>query len=198
MKSLTEEGPEDSRPAFQTSDSRSTHMKAVNNHRGTAQSGFTIVETIFASVILMVGLLTVAQLFILAGLYNRHSKQDTLATVLAHRKIEQLLAVPLDDALIAYGGSLGNSSRTAGYFENFYIDPATKQVSTTAWTAGQAPDYVVTWVVQPDSQSPAMSGLRVLTVRAEATRAAMIGNGVDSTKVLTETAEMSTIRTPSQ
>jgi len=162
----------------------------------SAQSGFTLVETALASVIMLVGLLTVAQLFVLAALYNQSSKQTTLAASLAHRKIEQLLAVPLNSALIAYGGSLGASNTTAGYFENYYVDPTTKQVSVA--TTGQTVSYTVTWLVQTDNGSPAMTGLRRITVRAEATRAGIIGLGISGANAAKEVAEISTIRTPSQ
>jgi Tfp pilus assembly protein PilV len=168
------------------------------SQRGPGQAGFTLLEASLASVILLVGLLTVAQLFVLAALNNQSSKQTTMATSLAHRKLEQLLSVPLNSPLIAYGGSLGASAATAGYVENYYVDPATKRVSTNPFSEGQPVTYVVTWRVQTDSGSPAMAGLRRLTVRAEATRAAMTGTGVVGAVATPEMAEISTIRTPSQ
>ncbi len=172
-------------------------MKIKQSNR-RAQSGFTLVETVFASLVMLVGLLTVAQMFVLAALYNQSAKQDTLATSLAHRKMEQLLAVPLDSPLIAFGGSLGANNTTAGYFENYYVDPATKQVGLNPFVAGQPVSYVVTWRVDPDNANPPMAGLRRLTVRAEATRAALVGLGVNPNNISVEVAELSTIRTTSQ
>jgi Tfp pilus assembly protein PilV len=172
-------------------------MKTTRKHRHpSSQSGFTLTEVALASVIMMVGLMSIAQLFALAALHNQSAKQTTLATSLAHRKIEQLLSVPLNSAIIAYGGSLGASASTAGYVENYYVDPTTKQVSIAA--AGQQVSYVVTWSVQADPGVPAMTGLRLLTVRAEATRAALKGTGVVGETATPEVAQISTIRTPSQ
>ena len=162
------------------------------------QAGFTLAEVAMASVIMMVGLLSMAQLFALSALHNQSAKQTTIATSLAHRKLEQLLSVPLNSAMIAYGGSLGASSSTAGYVENYYVDTATKRVSLTPFFAGQPVTYVVTWLVQTDNGATPMTGLRRLTVRAEATRAAMKGTGVVGATATPEVSEISTIRTPSQ
>ena len=172
-------------------------MKTTSKHT-REQAGFTLAEVAMASVIMMVGLLSMAQLFALSALHNQSSKQTTIATSLAHRKLEQLLSVPLNSAMIAYGGSLGASGATTGYVENYYVDPTTKRIAQTAFFSGQPVTYVVTWIVQTDNGTPAMTGLRRLTVRAEATRAGMKGMGVAGATATAEMAEISTIRTPSQ
>jgi Tfp pilus assembly protein PilV len=172
-------------------------MKRTNKQL-SKQAGFTLTEAALASVIMMVGLLSVAQLFALAALHNQSSKQTTIATSLAHRKLEQLLSVPLNSAMVAYGGSLGASTATSGYVENYYVDPATKRIAQAPFFTNQPVTYVVTWLVQTDNGSPAMAGLRRLTVRAEATRAGMRGTGVVGEAATPEVAEISTIRTPSQ
>lgn len=172
-------------------------MKTTSKHT-RQQAGFTLAEVALASVVMMVGLLSMAQLFALSALHNQSAKQTTMATSLAHRKLEQLLSVPLNSAMIAYGGSLGASASTAGYVENYYVDPSTKNIAQTAFFTGQPVTYVVTWLVQTDNGSPAMAGLRRLTVRAEATRAAMKGTGVVGATPTAEVSEISTIRTPSQ
>src|SRR5437868_9938237 len=172
-------------------------MKTTSKNR-RQQAGFTLAEVAMASVIMMVGLLSMAQLFALSALHNQSSKQTTIATSLAHRKLEQLLAVPLNSAMIAYGGSLGASSSTTGYVENYYVDPTTKNIALTPFFTNQPVTYVVTWLVQTDNGTPAMTGLRRLTVRAEATRAGLKGTGVVGEAASPEMVEISTIRTPSQ
>jgi Tfp pilus assembly protein PilV len=164
------------------------------------EAGFTLLETAVAAMIMLVGLLSAAQLFVLAALYNNSSKQTTLATSLAHRKLEELLAQPIDSALLAYGGSL-TSNATVGstnYFESYFVDPTTKQVRNTAWFTGQPATYLVRWSVSADPGTPQMAGLRVISVRAEASRAGLVGGGAGSTNAAKEVAELTTIRTPPQ
>jgi hypothetical protein len=165
------------------------------------QSGFTLIETTVASLILMVGLLSIAQVFALAALYNQSSKQTTIATSLAHRKMEQLLGVPLDSNLVQLGGSLtanqANSANSANYWENYQVDPTTKQMTMVA--DDQPYNYIVRWQIQADNVNPPMNGLIRITVRAEAVKAGLTGLGVVSPySAETEAAEISTIRTPSQ
>lgn len=52
--------------------------------------GFSLTETIVASAILVTGLVSVAQLFIVSTDANRSARRVTAATVLAQQKIEQL------------------------------------------------------------------------------------------------------------
>ncbi|MFN7949587.1 MAG: prepilin-type N-terminal cleavage/methylation domain-containing protein [Blastocatellia bacterium] len=172
-------------------------------HRSAA--GFTMVEVIVAALITLVGLLSVTQLFLMAALYNKSSKQATLATMLAQRKLEQLLALPLNHASLQYNGSLDvNNLPVSGTTENYYLDhtrtgyTGTGQISPTPFYTGQQPSYTVTWVVLADAASPPMSGLRRIIVRAEATHAGMEGNGINASLVAREVAQIGTIRTPPQ
>lgn len=166
------------------------------------EGGFTLLETSVAAMIMLIGLLSAAQLFAVAALFNHSSKQTTLATSLAHRKMEQLLAQPLDSALVNYGGSLTSDTQDVGattnFYEDYYVDPTTKQVSTSPFFTGQPATYHVRWQITADPGSPQMAGLRVISVRAEATRAGMVGAGAGSGSAAKEVAELTTIRTPPQ
>lgn len=164
------------------------------------QAGFTLIEIAVASLITSVGLLTLAQLFALAGLHNQSSKQTTMATMVASHKIEQLLAIPLAGSAMStqlnIGGVLGRNNAVAGYSQNYYINTDTRQVSATPFVTGQPPGYIVTWKIEADNAlAPAVTlpGLRRITVRAEAARAGMTGNGVVGAQQV-EVAEISTIR----
>ncbi len=164
-----------------------------------------MVEVIVASLITLVGLLSVTQLFLMAALYNKSSKQATLATMLAQRKLEQLLALPLNHADLQYNGSLDtNNLPVNGTTENYYLDhnrtghTGTGQISPTPFYTGQQPSYTVTWVVLEDEVSPPMDGLRRIVVRAAATHAGMEGNGITASQVAPEVAQIGTIRTPPQ
>ncbi|HYE74214.1 MAG TPA: hypothetical protein VEF04_12830 [Blastocatellia bacterium] len=166
------------------------------------ESGFTLLETAVGAMVMLVGLLAAAQLFAVAALYNHSSKQTTLATALAHRKLEELIAQPLTSTMVDYGGSLTsdaqNTAGTTNFYEDYYIHPTTKQFSTSPHFTGQAASYHVRWQVSADTGSSAMTGMRVIIVRAEATQAGLKGIGAGSTGAAKEVAQLSTIRTPPQ
>jgi type IV pilus modification protein PilV len=160
------------------------------------QSGFTLIETMVAALVLLVGLMSVAQLILMAALYNSSSKQTTMATMLAAEKMEELLAAPLSSPQLNYSAhALGVANQTVGYFERVVADPGTKRFRKA--TASEAANYTITWVVQPDNSATPMPGLRRITVRAEAMRAALTGDQVRGAKQ-PEVAEISSIRTPPQ
>ncbi|MFN0121141.1 MAG: hypothetical protein ACKV2V_11640 [Blastocatellia bacterium] len=185
-------------------------MKKTSHHnrpvrRSRVARGFTMIEVVVASLVTLVGLLSVAQLFIVAAAFGQSSRQVTLATTLAQRRMEQLLAVPISHASLAYAGSLNaNGVPTGGTTENYYMDHdrngviGTRQIRNTPFYTGQTASYTVTWVVLTDSVTPAMPGLRRIVVRAEASRAALKGIGAGGGTAAREIAQMSTIRTPAQ
>lgn len=196
-------------------------MKAWKKTIPTPQAGFTLLETAAASMIMLVGMLAVMQLFALSIVYNKSSTQMTIAATLAKQQMEKLLAQPMPDgsepAPLGYGGALGDTNKVTGYYQNYYVDfdrngqKGTMRMSSTAFYTGQSVSYVVTWKVEKDSvtvtdpvtnqQVPALAGLRRITVRTEATQAGLQGNaqsrGTGQASTLTpETAQISTIRTP--
>lgn len=195
-------------------------MKSWKNPTLTPQAGFTLLETAAASMIMLVGMLAVMQLFALSIVYNKSSTQTTMAATLAKQQMEKLLAQALpttEAAPLGYGGALGDTNKVTGYYQNFYVDfdrngqKGTMRMSSTPFYTDQAVSYVVTWKVEQDSvtvtdpvtnqQVPALAGLRRITVRAEATQAGLQGNsqsrGTGQASTLTpESAQISTIRTP--
>ena len=197
------------------------NQQRQNSACKTNESGFTLLETAAATMIMMVGLMAIMQLFVLSMVYNKSSTQTTIAATLAKRQMEKLLSLPLpaatEPAPLGFGGALGNANKVTGYYENYYVDfdrsgvKGTMRLSTTAFFTDQPISYVVTWKVERDSvtvldpvtntQVPALPGLRRITVQAEATQAGMLGNamtrGVGQSSTLTpESAQISTIRTP--
>lgn len=195
-------------------------IKRRSRKQQRAESGFTLLETAIAGMVMLVGLLGIMQLFALSVIYNKSAKQTTLASTIAKRKIEQLIAMSIPDPSepppLGYGGALGMANAVTGYSENYYVDfdrngvKGTMQIQNTPWYSGQPVSYVVTWKVEQDNITvndpvsglpvPEMPGLRRITVRAEATQSALVGNGVNSgaNKPQAESAVLSTIRTPSQ
>lgn len=197
-------------------------MKQAKVQPHPRDSGFTLLETAAATMIMSVGLMAIMQLFVLSMVYNKSSTQTTIASTLAKRQMERLLALPLppstEPAPLGFGGRLGNdANKVVGYFENYYVDfdrngqKGTMRLSSTPFFSGQEVSYVVTWIVERDNvtvldpatntQVPALPGLRRITVKAEATQAGMQGNMMSAANgaAITQTresAQLSTIRTP--
>jgi hypothetical protein len=61
-----------------------------------AQGGFSILEMLIASAIMMVGIISVVQLVPASLQLNASNRLDTLATVIAQRELDQMLSQPLD------------------------------------------------------------------------------------------------------
>lgn len=63
------------------------------NSSNRRDAGFSLIEVMVASLILTIGLLTLAQLFALSTTTNLSGKSTTYATVLADQKLEELRAL---------------------------------------------------------------------------------------------------------
>jgi prepilin-type N-terminal cleavage/methylation domain-containing protein len=62
------------------------------------QQGFTLVELLVATVIILVGLVAVAQLVPMSALMNSNNRNDGTALVFAQHELEAMRAVPLNQA----------------------------------------------------------------------------------------------------
>jgi prepilin-type N-terminal cleavage/methylation domain-containing protein len=71
-------------------------MKFLLTKSRSAQRGFSILEMLLATVILLVGLVAVAQLVPASILLNYHNRTDSSALVFAQRELDQMLAQPLN------------------------------------------------------------------------------------------------------
>ena len=69
-------------------------MKRRFTKSGGAQEGFSILEMLLATVILLVGLVAVAQLVPATILLNYRNRTDSSALVFAQRELDQMLAQP--------------------------------------------------------------------------------------------------------
>jgi prepilin-type N-terminal cleavage/methylation domain-containing protein len=112
----------------------------------TSESGFTLIEALVATVVLAVGLISVANLMVVAASSNAVASQATAATTVASQELERLTAIPYDQ-LVA-GGDLDGD--TAGYFSD--TDIAGAGIIHTRWL-----------IVAPQNQT------RFIVVRAQGT-----------------------------
>src|SRR6266436_4674057 len=63
-------------------------------NRRVQQSGFSILEMVLASAILMVGILSVVQLVPVSLQLNANNRMETMATAIAQREMDQMLTQP--------------------------------------------------------------------------------------------------------
>lgn len=145
-----------------------------------SEAGFSLAETIVATGILAVALVSLAQLFGVATASNRSARTTTFATVLAYQKMEQLrgltygfdsLGLPITDIATdtsvtpspaaggtgltpSPGGALG--SNTTGYVD--YLDQFGTSLCAAAGSCGATPPtgtaYIRRWSVEPLPTNP--------------------------------------------
>ena len=85
-----------------------------DNDRG--DSGFSLVETMIASLVLTVGLVGLLQLLAVATVMHSDARHATTATLLAQAKIDELMKKNLTTAAaVQVGGNL--ASNVANYFD---------------------------------------------------------------------------------
>ena len=82
------------------------------------EAGFTLVEALFAMVILIFGLLAVTNLLIVGASSNSTANQSSATTALASEQLERLKAITFTS--LATGGSL--TADNTGFFRDDAID----------------------------------------------------------------------------
>ncbi len=149
------------------------------------ESGFTMIEVAVASVITMSGLVFLATLFTLAITQNRFIKQSTSTTMLAQKKIEELMAAERNDGTnrLAVGGGLTAATQVANYVEGISVDDKTGAVTVTTPTDTSA-NFIRYWKIQQDPAANALDDTLVISVRVVAVQASR-GNTPESTTLTT-------------
>ena len=79
-----------------------------------SEAGFTLMEALIAMMILTFGIIAVTNLMIVAASSNSVANQATAAATIAAQRLEQLKAVPFNDARLNPGGSV--TSDVGGFF----------------------------------------------------------------------------------
>ena len=88
--------------------------------------GFTLVEVLVAITVFSVALLELGRMQIVANQVSSAASRLSRATALAQDKIEQLMAVPYNDALLADLTPVGATTA--------YTDPSPPQGYTVRWS----------------------------------------------------------------
>jgi hypothetical protein len=80
------------------------------------EAGFSLVETMVASLVLTIGLVGLAQLLAVATIMHSDARQATTGTVLAQAKLDELMKADFSlNSTVALGGSI--ASNLAPYFD---------------------------------------------------------------------------------
>ncbi|HEY2460128.1 MAG TPA: prepilin-type N-terminal cleavage/methylation domain-containing protein [Candidatus Acidoferrum sp.] len=149
-------------------------------HKVRRESGFTLIETMVAIVVLTIGLMSVAALMGQMVTSSADSRYFSIASVLASEKLEDLNRFPSNDPNVAAGGNLAGTP--AGYSDTVQISTGSGAITetTNGITVTHAPDGTVTtvagaapaptadtltfarnWVIEKDAPVP---GVRRITV----------------------------------
>jgi prepilin-type N-terminal cleavage/methylation domain-containing protein len=155
-------------------------------HTQRSQRGFSLVEVLFALVVLSVAVSGVAQLFTVAAHTNARARATTYATVLAQQKMEQLRGLAygfdpgggavtdLDTDITVQpelpGGGAGLQSsppgalaaNTAGYVD--YVDASGASLGGAAAVPPPGTAYIRRWSVEPLPSSANTMVLQVLVI----------------------------------
>ena len=93
----------------------------------SSERGFTIVEVLVATVILVIGLVSMAELMAITLRMQMLGKNETAAIRLVQSKFDELVAVTFTNASVAVGGSLTtdvatyNDAPVSGYKRRWQI-----------------------------------------------------------------------------
>src|SRR3984893_16872718 len=126
-------------------------MRRQNKSKGSAQTGFTLMEVLVATVILLVGMVAVAQLVPTSLTINSGNRTGSTALIIEQRMLEQMLDQPLTTATCAAPAcpdaqamtwNLGNSATPRTIVGN----PVTQVNNSPAiyFSAGPLPGYAAT------------------------------------------------------
>ncbi len=143
-------------------------MNSDDQYEAPSQAGFSLIELLIASFVLLIGVVSVAALIGAAVARNHSSKNDSIAMSLAEQRMEILKAVPFnnltvggstlqaDGRLLFADPSTGSPYPTVnGYFQNVPLANSDE--------LGQTVNYQVRWNV---AWADATSTLMRITVAA--------------------------------
>ena len=137
-----------------------------SRHRQMRFPGFTLIETLIATALLVTASLSIATLFAYSVRTNILNQQRTTATLLATSKMEELRATPAIMDLSISGGGLDGADPATDYWE--YVSVSTGGALTVDRTTATAP-YLRLW--QIDGTNP-----RLVTVAVFAQRSGISGD----------------------
>ncbi len=143
----------------------------------SAQGGFSILEMILASAILMVGIISVVQLVPASLKTSAGNRMDTMATVIAQRELDQMLAQPLsvnsfndkDNRTISLGGAGSPGAAVVMSGQSVMIDFAASTPASGFYISQYADindptgsKFELRWAVFPQVSNGAVVSKRII------------------------------------
>jgi type II secretory pathway pseudopilin PulG len=119
-------------------------QRPLTRSRST-QEGFSILEMLLATVILLVGLIAVAQLVPASILMNYRNRTDSSALVFAQRQLDQMVDQPLSES--SFTDALGNTCQLGNPATTNSVQgyvPVTLNNQTVMGFSGSAPPLAPT------------------------------------------------------
>ena len=133
-------------------------MRTRHKSNSTGENGFTLMEVLVASVVLLVGMVAVAQLVPISLTINSGNRTGSTALVIEQRMLEQMLDQPLTattcPALACPDAQAGTWSLGDSAVPKTVVGNAVTQVNNSPaidFSGGQVPSYFATVL---DTQDP--------------------------------------------
>jgi hypothetical protein len=142
---------------------RALQKPSIVRKNGCREGGFSVLEMLIASVILMVGILSVVQLVPASLKSSIGNRMDTMATVIAQHELDQMLSQPLTnnpnpsfmDAngnSVSLGGPGAPGAAVVMYGQSVLIDFS---------AAPPPPGFYIANYVDPNDHDPAQTGFEL-------------------------------------
>ena len=170
-------------------------MLARSSSSSNSESGFSLVETLVATAILVTSLVSLAQLFVVATKSNAVAKNGGMTMILAQQKMEQLrgltwgfdaVGLPLSDTTT----DTAKAPETAGG-TGLLPSPANSLWANTDGYVDFVGIYTRRWSIEPVSSTPGSS----LVIQVLVTTASVAGGRTQSAGRIRGHARVVAIRT---
>ena len=127
--------------------SQGTRVINHTTNAPTAERGFSLIELMIASMVLIVGLAAISTMISYSLTSNLITKNETLALSLAEKELERLKSLSINDALLAAGGStVGSNGKIS--FSGSAVANYNRQVTISdAYQIGKSANFDVRWNV---------------------------------------------------
>ena len=151
---------------------RATSKKSIRKQRG-----FTLIEMMIAVVMILVGLVAVAQLVSASIFLNSANRDDSTSVVLAQNELNQFVGQSLSSA--SFTDNLGNTCNLGGTASAFVGSPITTSADNRQiidFSQATVNNYSFTWI-DPNDPSGARYDVRwaVYTLASSAGKRFIIG-----------------------
>ena len=109
------------------------------------ERGFSLIELMIASFVLIIGLAAVATMISYSLTSNLISKNETLALSLAERELERLKGLAIDNALLTAGGSTIGSGGKISFTGSAVANYNSAVTVTDAYQVGKSANFDIRW-----------------------------------------------------